>query len=156
MRKKFVVRLTEEERESLRDITKQRKGSREKVRRADILLMADADGPNWSDGPISEAFKCSVQTVENVRRRFVTDGFELAVNGVRRRSAPTPKKLDGRQEAEIIALRLGVPPKGYATWSLRLLARKAVELDIADSVSHETVRKTLKKTDLPQRRSTTG
>lgn len=154
--KKFIVRLTQEERESLRDITKQRKGSSEKVRRANILLMADADGPNWNDGPISEAFKCSIQTVENVRRRFVTDGFELVVNGARRRTPPTPKKLDGRQEAEIIALRLGVPPKGYSTWSLRLLARKAVELEIADSVSHETVRKTLKKTDLRQRRSITG
>lgn len=156
MRKKFIVRLTEEERESLRDITKQRKGSREKVRRADILLMADADGPNWNDGPISEAFKCSVQTVENVRRRFVTDGFEQVVNGIRRQSPPTPKKLDGRQEAEIIALRLGVPPKGFSTWSLRLLASKAVELEITESVSHETVRRTLKKTGLLQGRSTTG
>jgi transposase len=110
--------------------------------------MADANGPNWKDGPISEAYDCSPQTVENVRRRFVTNGLEQVVNGVRRKSPPTPKKLDGRQEAEIIALRLGVPPKGYSAWTLRLLARKAVELEIADSVSHETVRKTLKKTAL--------
>ena len=156
MTKKFIVRLTEEERESLKELTKKLKGSSEKIRRANILLLADANGSNWKDGPIAEAFSCSPQTVENVRRRFVMNGFKEVVNGVRRQSPPTPKKLDGRQEAEIIALRLGVPPKGYSTWSLRLLASKAVELEIADSVSHETVRKTLKKTVLPQGKLTIG
>ena len=132
MTKKFIVRLTEQERESLREITKKLKGSSEKVRRANILLMADANGPNWKDSQIAEAYNCSPQTVENVRRRLVMDGFEAALSGVRRKDPPTPKKLDGRQEAEIIALRLGVPPKGYSAWSLRLLARKVVELTIAD------------------------
>jgi len=156
MTKKFIVRLTEKEREFLREITKKLKGSSEKVRRANILLMADANGPNWKDSQIAEAFNCSPKTVENVRRRLVMDGFEEVLNGVRRQSPPTPKKLDGRQEAEIIALRLGVPPKGYSTWSLRLLARKAVELEIAHSVSHETVRKTLKKTALTPGKSSIG
>ena len=156
MTKKFIVKLTEEERESLGQVTKKLKGSREKIRRANILLKADANGPNWKDGLIAEAFNCSPQTVENVRKRFVMNGFEEAVNGVRRQTPPTPKKLDGRQEAEIIALRLGVPPKGYSSWSLRLLARKAVELSIIDSVCHETVRKTLKKTALPPGKSSIG
>ena len=107
--------------------------------------MADADGPNWKDSQIGEAYGCSRQTVENVRRRFVLSGFEDALNGVTRKDPPTPKKLDGRQEAIVIALRLGQPPKGYSNWSLRLLARKVVELEIVDSVSHETVRGILKK-----------
>ena len=156
MSKKFIVRLTEEERKSLGDVTKKLKSSREKIRRANILLKADANGSNWNDRLIAEAFDCSHKTVENVRRRFVKNGLEEALNGLRRLLPPTPKKLDGRQEAEIIALRLGVPPKGYGVWSLRLLARRAVELAIADSVSHETVRKTLKKTVLMPAKSSIG
>jgi len=144
--RKFIVRLSEKEKDVLRAITKKLKGSSEKVRRANILLMADADGPDWKDGQIAKAYSCSPQTVENVRRRFVMNGFEETLNGVVRENPPTPKKLDGRQEAEIIAMRLGEPPKGYSNWSLRLLARKVVELEIVDSISHETVRGTLKKT----------
>ena len=146
MTKKFIVRLSEEERETLRSITKKLSGSSQKVRRANILLMADADGPNWKDSQIAEAYGCRHQTVENVRKRLVTYGFEEALNGAVRQDPPNPKKLDGRQEAELIALRLGKPPKGYSNWSLRLLARKVVELAIVDSISHETVRVTLKKT----------
>jgi hypothetical protein len=77
----------------------------------------------------------------------VEEGFEVALNGTKRQSAPTPKKLDGEQEAQVIAMRLGKAPKGYANWSLRLLARKVVELGIVESLSHETVRQTLKKTE---------
>ena len=109
MTKKFIVRLTEEERKCLREVTKKLKGGSEKLRRASILLKADADGPNWKDAQIAEAYDCSPRTVENVRRRFVTNGFEETLNGARRQSPPTPKKLDGRQEAEIIALsRVGL------------------------------------------------
>ena len=156
MSKRFIVRLTEEERKSLGEVIKKLQSSREKIRRANILLKADAAGSNWNDTLIAEAFDCSPQTVENVRRRFVKNGLEEALNGLRRLSPPTPKKLDGRQEAEIIALRLGVPPKGYSAWSLRLLARKAVELAVVESVSHETVRKTLKKTALTPGKSSIG
>ena len=156
MIKKFIVRLSEEERDVLRAITKKLKGSSEKVRRANILLMADADGANWKDSQIAEAYGCSPQTVENVRRRFVMIGFEDTLNGVVRENPPTPKKLAGRQEAEIIALRLGEPPKGYSNWSLRLLARKVVELEIVDSISYETVRGTLKKTASLPRKCNTG
>jgi hypothetical protein len=146
MEKKYIVRLTEEERESLRDVIKKLKGSSEKVRRAHILLKADADGPNWPDKKIAESLSCRVKTVENVRQRLVTEGFEVTLNRKQRESPPRAKRLNGEQEAKIIALRLGDPPRGFATWSLRLLAEKAVELEIVESVSHETLRQTLKKT----------
>ena len=100
----------------------------------------------WTDAKISEAFCCRIQTVENLRKRLVTEGFEIALNGKPREKPPVAKKLDGKQEAKLIAMRLGKPPKGFANWSLRLLAERVVELGLTDSISHETVRKTLKKT----------
>jgi transposase len=146
MQKKYIVRLSTDERHHLQSVIKTLSGSSQKVRRAQILLKADAEGPNWPDRQIAEAFDCRIKTVENLRRRLVEQGFEVALNGVKRRRPPTPKRLDGEQEAQIIAMRLGSPPAGYANWSLRLLARKVVELGIVESVSHETVRQTLKKT----------
>ena len=98
------------------------------------------------DERIAEAFDSRTRTVEKLRERFVTEGFEQTLAGKSRVKPPTEKLLGGRQEARVIALRLGPPPKGYANWSLRLLARKVVELEIVDSISHETVRRTLKKT----------
>jgi hypothetical protein len=144
MKKKYIVRLTAAERAALEQIARKLKGSSQKVRRANILLKADADGPAWADARIAEAFGCRRQTVENLRQRLVTEGFEAAVNGQPR--APRPKVLDGAQEAKVIALRLGPPPAGFANWSLRLLAERVVELAIAPAISHETVRRTLKKT----------
>lgn len=145
MRKKYVVRLTGQEREHLAGIVKQFSGSSQKVRRAQMLLKADADGAGWTDRQIAEAFGCRTKTVENVRRRLVERGLEQALNGIRRATPPTPKSLDGEQEAKVIATRLGPPPPGYANWTLRLLARRVVELSIVESISHETVRRTLKK-----------
>jgi Homeodomain-like domain len=145
MQKKYVVRLTEEERSVLQQVVKKLKGSGQKVRRAQILLKADADGPQWTDQQIAEAFSCRTQTVEGIRQRLVERGFQDTLDGAKRAQPPTPKLLDGEQEARLIATRLGPPPKGYANWTLRLLARKVVELEIVDSVSHETVRRTLKK-----------
>ncbi len=146
MRKKYVVRLSEAERERLTGVVKKLKGSSQKVRRAQVLLKADADGPDWTDQRIADAFGCRRQTVENIRQHLVERGFEQTLNGVQRPNPPTPKLLDGEQEAKIIATRLGPPPAGYANWTLRLLARKVVELSIVESISHETVRRTLKKT----------
>jgi len=143
MRKTYIVRLTDDERATLAQVVTTLSGSSQKVRRAQVLLKADADGPAWTDARIAAAFGCRRQTVENVRERFVTDGFDLTVNG--RPRAPRPKVLTGEQEAKVIALRLGPPPKGFANWSLRLLAERVVELAIAPAVSHETVRRTLKK-----------
>ena len=146
MPKKYIVRLSEDERDHLRAVVKKLKGSSQKVRRAQILMKADANGSNWTDERISEAFCCRTKTVDNIRKRLVKQGFEVTLNGAKRASSPTPKLRDGEQEAQMIALRVGAPPKGYANWSLRLLARKVVELSIVESVSHETVRQTLKKT----------
>ena len=144
--KRYIVRLTAEEREVCQQTVRKLKGSSEKVRRAQILLQADADGPGWTDQQIADAFSCRTKTVENIRQRCVLAGFERALERKRRPSPPVPKLLDGEQEAQVIALRLGPPPKGYANWSLRLLARRVVELQIVESVSRETIRRTLKKT----------
>jgi transposase len=145
MVKKYIVRLSEAERGLLHGIVKKLKGTSQKVRRANILLKADFDGPNWSDAKIAEAFSCRTQTVENVRRRLVTKGLDAVLNRKKRETPPRPKILDGKQEAEIIALRLGSPPSGFANWTLRLLAEQIVTLEIAESISYETVRRTLKK-----------
>lgn len=146
MDKKYIVRLSDQERETLRDVIKRLSGSSQKVKRANILLMSDADGPGWTDKRIAEAYHCRTKTVENVRQRLVERGFEETLEGRKPEKPPREKKLDGKQEAQVIAKRLGPPPKGYANWTLRLLARKVVELGIADSVSHQTVMRTLKKT----------
>ena len=144
--KRYIVRLTDQEREVCRETVRKLHGSSEKVRRGQILLKADADGPAWTDQQIADAFSCRTKTVENIRQRCVLQGFEQALERKRRESPPVPKLLNGEQEAQVIALRLGLPPKGYANWSLRLLARRVVELAIVESVSHETIRRTLKKT----------
>jgi len=146
MKKKFVVRLTDEERGICQRVVRKLKGSSQKVRRAQILLKADADGPGWTDGRIAEAFNCRVQTIENLRKRLVTEGFELALEGKKPQQPPTPPKLDGEGEAKVIAMRLGKPPTGYGHWTLHLLADELVALEVVDSISHETVRKVLKKT----------
>lgn len=146
MIKKYIVRLSNSEREILNEIVKKLKGSGQKVRRAQVLLQADVDGPAWTDARIAEAYRCRTKTVENIRQSLVERGFEVTLDGKRRDQPPTPKALDGKQESQVIATRLGPPPKGYANWTLRLLARKVVELAIVDSVSRETLRRTLKKT----------
>jgi transposase len=145
MNKKYIVRLSDEERGVCQQIIKNLKGSSQKFRRAHILLKADADGPGWLDVKIAEAFNCRVQTIENVRKRLVTEGFELALNGQKRQEPPTLPKLDGEAEAQLIAMRLGKPPVGYGHWTLQLLADELVALEVVESISHETVRKTLKK-----------
>lgn len=146
MNKKYIVRLSAKERRTLREVVKKLSGSSQKVRRAQMLLKADVAGPGWTDAEIAEAFECRTRTVEKLRERFVTDGFEQTLHGKQREKPATEKTLNGKQEAQVIAMRLGPPPKGYANWSLRLLARKVVELEIVPAISHETVRGTLKKT----------
>ena len=145
MQKKHVVRLTDAEREILNVLVKKKRVSSQKVLRARVLLKADSDGPRWTDAEIANAFDCRTKTVENIRERFVTEGFEMTLDGKPKRRV-RGKLLDGGQEAAIIALRLGQAPKGFANWTLRLLAEQAVALEIVESVSHETLRGTLKKT----------
>jgi len=146
MNKKFIVRLSDEERGVCQEVIKKLKGSSQKVRRAQIFLKSDADGPGWTDSRIAEAFNCRVQTIENLRKRLVTEGFELALAGKKAKEPPTPPKLDGEAEAKLIAMRLGKPPAGYGHWTLHLPADELVALEVVDSISHETVRKVLKKT----------
>ncbi len=146
MQKTYIVRLTDEERFELQEVVKKLKGLSQKVRRAQVLLKADADGPNWTDERIAEAFSCRVQTVEQIRQRLVNRGFRETLDGAKRTDPPTEKLLTGEQEAKIIAMRLGPAPRGFANWTLQVLARNVVELDIVDPISHETIRRTLKKT----------
>jgi hypothetical protein len=145
MNKKFIVRLSGEERALCQEVIKKLRGSSQKVRRAQILLKADADGPAWTDSRIAEAYNCRVQTIENLRKRLVTEGFEAALERQKRQEPPTPPKLDGAGEAKLIAMRLGKPPAGYGHWTLQLLADELVALEVVDSISHETVRTVLKK-----------
>jgi len=145
MNKKYIVCLNDEECRQLVEVITKLKGTSQKVKRAQILLKADADGPNWPHHQIAEAFLCRTKTVSNVCKSLVERGFDITLNGKKRDTPPRTKLLDGEQEAKIIALRLGKPPTGYSNWSLRLLAKKAVELEIVESISHTTVSTTLKK-----------
>ena len=159
MSKKYIVRLSNEERTTCEEIIKKLKGPGQKFRRAQMLLKADADGPGWTDDQIAKAFNCRIQTMaprratlEKLRKRLVTEGFELALNGKKRLEPPTPCKLDGASEAKMIAMRLGKPPSGYGHWTLHLLASEMVVLEVVDTLSHETVRKVLKKNGMTQRK----
>lgn len=145
MEKKYIVRLSDEERQRLQLIVKTLSGSPSKVKRANILLKADVEGPNWTDQQIATALDCRIKTVENVRQRLINHGLEKTLNGQPTELPRRFKCLDGDQEAKLIALRLSPPPKGYHRWTLRLLAEQVVVLEIAESISHETVRQTLKK-----------
>jgi biotin operon repressor len=146
MAKKYVVRLTDSERASLSHLIKKQRAAAQRVLRAQVLLKTDSDGPMWTHAKIAEAFGCSRQTIEKIRERFVAEGFDVTIDGKPKRRV-RGKILDAEQEAKIIAMRLGSPPKGFANWILRLLAEQAVALEIAECVSDETVRRTLKKTE---------
>jgi hypothetical protein len=104
--KKYVVRLTDAERRALEKVVAKFKGTSQKVRRAQVLLKSDGDGPDWTDAKIADAFGCRTKSVENIRERFVTQGFELTLDGQPQSKPPRQKVLDGEQEAKVIALRL--------------------------------------------------
>ena len=147
MAKRYRVTLTQPERQELRQLISRGKADARKLAHARILLQADESpgGPRRTDDQIAAALDTSTRTVERVRERFVEQGLEAAL-------LPRPskrvyaRKLDGRQEAKLIALACSKPPAGKARWTLRLLADEMVELDVVGSLSHETVRQTLKKT----------
>src|SRR5258708_24117405 len=115
MPKKYIVRLTDEERETLSQVVAKLNGTSQKVRRAQVLLKADADGPGWTDAKIADAVGCRTKTVENIRERVVTEGVEVTLDGQPRVKPPRQKLLDGEQEAKVIAMRLGSPPPRFAT-----------------------------------------
>ena len=145
MNKKYIVRLSDEERRALTELTSKGKAAASKIRHAHILLKADADGPAWTDQRIAETFSVSVNTVLGVRQRLVEQGLEAALNRKNQAHPSRTPCLDGEGEARLIALRCSAPPAGHARWTLRLLADQAVALDIVEAISHETVRQALKK-----------
>ena len=147
MNKKYIVRLSDKERRELEQLIAKGKTAAYRIRHAHILLKADADGPAWGDTRIAEAFSCHARTIEGIRKRFVEQGFDAALNRKKRAMPPREKLLDGEKEARLIALSCSKPPKGRGRWSLHLLADKMVELEIVENISHETVRQTLKKTN---------
>ncbi len=148
MEKRYRVTLTEQERQDLQKLVSTGKAAAKKLVRARILLLTDqADGgPAKPDSEVSDALGCGRATVERVRKQFVEDGIEVALQ-------PPParhlyeRRLDGKAEAHLVALACGAPPAGRARWTLRLLADRMVALEYVDEVSHETVRRTLKKTN---------
>ena len=145
MAKTYIVRLEAAERARLKDLVRAGKRAAYKIRHANVLLMADADGPAWSDARISEGLGVSVGQVEHLRKRFVEQGLEACLDRKEQERPSIEPIFDGEKEAKLIALACGEPPKGRARWSLRLLADRAVELRIVETTSHETVRQTLKK-----------
>lgn len=148
MAKKYVVRLTPEARGQLQDLVSKGKTQAYRIRHAHILLKADADGPAWLDREIAEAFSCNRATVEAIRKRFVLEGLDSALERKKRAHPPTERKLDGAKEARLIALACSEPPQGRRRWTLKLLADELVALEIVDSISYRTVQRTLKKTNL--------
>ena len=147
MAKKYLVTLAVQEREELIRLVSVGKSAARKLTHARMLLMADESpgGQAGKDQDIAEAMSVSVKTVERVRQRFVEQGLESALVPSRNKRIYT-RKLDGRQEAKLIAVACSKPPAGKKRWTLRLLADRVVEMRIVDSLSHETVRQTLKKT----------
>jgi hypothetical protein len=146
MNKTYIVRLTDDERHELVQLTKSGKAAASKIKHAHILLYVDANGPNWSDAHVAKALHCHSNTVRNVRQRFVEQGLEAAL--VRKKQVKPSRQclLDGAKEAHLIALRCGPPPQGQAQWTLQLLADHLVALNVVEAISYETVRQTLKKT----------
>lgn len=147
-KKKYVVRLSDQERLDLETVVSKGKSPAYRIKHAHILLKADANGPNWEDKRIAEAFGCHVVTVAHVRKRLVLEGLERALGRKKQKRPSRERVLDGEGEAQLIALSCTPPPAGRARWTLRLLSQRLVELGIVESICHETVRQTLKKTSL--------
>ena len=147
MYKRYIVRLTDEERERIEKLVRRGRAHARSLLYARILLKADASegGPAWTDERIAEALETSADTVARERRRFVEDGLEVALMA-KKPGKPRRRVLDGRAEAHLVALACSEPPEGRAGWTLRLLADRMVELGHVEGLSRETVRRTLKKT----------
>ena len=147
MRPKRVVRLTNDERSQLTQLITGGQASARKLTRARILLKTDCgpDGPGWDDDAIADALDVGKVTVWRMRKRYIEEGLEAALSH-RHPKNHRPRRLDGDQEAHLIALACSEPPTGRKRWTLRLLAHRMVELEYTDRLSYETVRGTLKKT----------
>ena len=146
--KRYKVTLAAEERQQLHDLIAAGQAAARKLAHARIPLKADAadGGPAWPDHRIADALEVSTATVGRVRQRFVEQGLDAALDRKQRERPAREIKLDGRAEAQLIALACSAPPEGRATWTMQLLADKLVELEVVASISDETVRLALKKT----------
>ena len=146
--KRYVIALTASERGQLAALVRSGRRSARSITRARVLLLADQgeDGPGWEDRRVAEAVGCGHRTVERIRERFVTEGLDAALTARARANPPREPVLDGAAEARLIALACSTTPDGRKAWTLRMLAGKLVELEVVESVSHETVRRCLKKT----------
>ena len=154
--KTYIVRLTDDERQELVQLTTHGKAAASKIKHAHILLHVDANGPHWSDAHVATALHCHANTVRNVRQRFVEQGLAAALARKKPAQPSRQRLLDGAQEARLIALRCGPPPPGQAKWTLQLLADQLVALHVVETISYETVRQTIKKPSSSRTYSSVG
>jgi hypothetical protein len=149
MAKRYIVRLSDEERKHLMELLGRKVLAAQKRKRAQVLLKADAseNGPDWLDTRVAEACDVTVKTVENLRKSYVLEGLDAAIERKKQCRLSRQPVLDGAKEARLVALCCGTVPAGHGRWTLRLLADKLVELKVVESVCHETVRQALKKTN---------
>jgi transposase len=148
MNKKYIVRLDSEEHHQIEAMVKKGRGQAYKIKHANILLAIDANGSNWTDKRVAEAFRCHLNTVVNVRKRFVEYGLECALKRKEQESPSRERIIDGEKEARLITIACSKVPSGRAKWTLKMLADELVALQVVESVSAQTVWRTLKKTKL--------
>jgi transposase len=143
-----IVKLSAVEREELEGMVRKGKAAGWKLQRAQVLLKCDQGpcGPGWIDQRVAEAFGCTSRSIEKWRKQAVEQGPLSLLERKARATPPTPPKLDGEQQAQLVKLACSQPPQGRARWTMRLLAERLVEMEVVDEISHETVRRTLKKT----------
>ena len=143
--KKYIVRLTKQEREELTTLVKKGKRQAYVIRHALVLLAVDANGPNSKDEEVAKGLRMHRNTIGNVRQRFVELGLEAALQRKRQAFLSRRRSLDGEGEARLIAIACSQPPKGRSNWTLKLLAEELIAQEIVDTISDQTVRRTLKK-----------
>ena len=148
MNKKYIVKLTKQERSMLGEVVHKGTSPAYKIKHANILLQVDQRGRGGKDEEVAQSLGCHLNTVRNVRERFVKEGLEMALERKKQEEPSRSRLLDGKKEAHLIALGCSQPPKGFARWTLQLLTDKLVSLEMIESISLETVRRTLKKTNL--------
>jgi len=148
MNKKYIVRLADQERKELEDLARKGKTQAYRIKHANILLAVDAAGPDWPDHQAAKAYKCHQNTVRNVRQRFVEYGLQAALERKKQQVLSRKRTIDGEKEARLISIACSRPPEGFAKWTMQMLADELVALKVVDSVSHQTVWRTLKKTNL--------
>jgi hypothetical protein len=158
MVKKYVVQLTAQERQRCLDLIRAGQAPARSIMHAQVLLKSDCgpEGPGWTDAVIGEAFEVSRVTVAHVRQTMVTEGLEAAVRHYRTGGRDYVRKLDGHQEAQLVALACSPPPEGHVRWTLRLLTSRMVELGYTEPVSHNTIARVLKKTNCSPGASCSG